>query len=114
MTRRYEFPEPVRDAAWERCGGRCEGCRNEIRTGNGPEYHHRYLPATEPGSNTLDNCQVLCIRPCHKSVTATQTIPQHAKNKRVYKKRINAQPKRRGFRKPPPGYDPWNRRMREE
>ena len=96
--RRYEFSPETKRQAWARSNGRCESCGNEIRTGNGPEYHHRYKPATEPGSNDLDNCQVLCRRPCHRLVTDTETTPKRAKAKRVLDKRINAKPRRTGFR----------------
>jgi hypothetical protein len=61
-ARRYEFDKETKTAAWERCGGRCEMCGNPIRDGNGPDYHHKYKPATEPGANMLDNCEVLCKR----------------------------------------------------
>lgn len=96
--RRYEFSAETKRNAWKRCGGRCEHCGNEIRSGNGPDYHHRYKPATEPGSNDLDNCQVLCSRPCHRSITDTETTPKRAKAKRVLDKRIGARTKRQGFR----------------
>ena len=96
--RRYNFSDETKRQAWARCGGLCEGCGNPIRAGNGPEYNHQYLPATEPGSNTLDNCQVLCSRPCHRVITDTETTPKRAKAKRVLDKRINARSKRGGFR----------------
>jgi hypothetical protein len=110
--RRYEFSKETKLLAWERSGGRCEcGCGEKIYGGNGPDYHHRYLPATEPGSNTLDNCQVLRRTPCHRLVTDEETTPTRAKSKRVHAKHINARDKKRGFRKPPPGYNAWTRQI---
>lgn len=97
--RRYEFSKDVKLKAWLRSNGVCEcGCGNRIEHGNGPEYHHRYLPATDPGSDSLDNCQVLRKRPCHDLITHTETIPMQAKQKRTLEKRINARSKRGGFR----------------
>lgn len=98
---RHEFPKAVKLAAWTRSNEHCERCGNRIRTGNGPEYHHKYNPATEPGSNTLDNCEVLCRKPCHATITATETIPKQARDRRVFEKRIGARSKGRGFRRPP-------------
>lgn len=96
--RRYEFSKKVKLEAWQRSEGYCENCGGKIAGGNGPEYNHRYLPATEPGSNTLDNCQVLCARPCHRLITDTETTPTRAKGKRVHEKHINARDKGGGFR----------------
>lgn len=110
--RRYEFSKKVRMSAWIRCQGNCEcGCGMRIEVGNGPAYHHAWLPATEPGSDTLENCLVLRERPCHQAITAEETIPMHAKQKRVLEKRIGARDKRRPFQSPPPGYNPWTRRI---
>ena len=96
---RYEFSKQVKLAAWERCKGICEcGCGNRIELGNGPDFHHAYLPATQPGSHTLDNCEVLRRKPCHAVITAETTIPMQAKSRRTIEKRINAREKRGGFR----------------
>jgi hypothetical protein len=96
--RRYNFSDKTKREAWARCDGLCEGCANPIRAGNGPEYHHRYLPATEPGSDYLENCMVLCSRPCHRVITDTETTPKRAKTKRVSDKRIGLRQTRQGFR----------------
>lgn len=97
--RRYEFSKKTKLEAWLRSKGICEcGCGMKIEHGNGPEYNHRYKPATEPGSDTLDNCQVLRKRPCHRLITDKETIPMQAKQKRTFEKRINARDKRGGFK----------------
>lgn len=112
--RRYEFSKETKIKAWHRCGGICEcGCGVKITQGDGPEYHHRYLPATDPRSTTADNCQVLRKR-CHRVVTDTETTPRRSKRKRTFEKRIGARDKGGGFRKPPPGYNPWTRRIESE
>ena len=92
MARR-EFSDKIKLAAFLRSGGKCERCGAKIVAGNGPEYHH-IVDAWVGGSNDLDNCQVLCIRPCHKAVTAKQTIPQVAKTKRIANKRANIKPRK--------------------
>ena len=106
---RREFPAKVRVAAFERAGGRCERCCVVVRAGNGPEYHHR-VAAAVGGEPTLDNCEVLC-RNCHGAQTATGDIPAIAKTKRIRNRHINAADKRGKFRKPPPGYNAWTRRI---
>lgn len=105
--RRYEFDKKTRIEAFQRCNGHCEQCGNKILSGNGPEYHHRYKPATEPGSNTLDNCQVLCARPCHKLITDKETKPMQARTKRVFEKRINARPKQKWPKRPFKSFGSW-------
>jgi 5-methylcytosine-specific restriction endonuclease McrA len=91
---RQEFSAKVKVAAFERAGGRCENCRNIIRYG--AQYDHR-VPDAVGGEPTIDNCQVLC-KTCHGAKTAKQDIPAIAKTKRIRNKRINAGPKRQGFK----------------
>ncbi len=84
---RREFPKKVKLAAWDRCGGKCDRCGNKIVAGNGPEYNHR-LPDYLGGEPTLENCEVLCIKPCHRTVTSEQDRPVIDKARRVMEKRI--------------------------
>jgi 5-methylcytosine-specific restriction endonuclease McrA len=98
-TPRKEFSRATKRAAWERCGGWCEG---QIIAANGERvmfircnaplgakftYDHR-IPDWIGGDNALDNCQVLCPA-CDKPKTA---IDQGviAKSKRIQDKRIRA------------------------
>jgi len=106
---RREFPAKVKVVAFKRAEGCCESCGVKIRPGNGPHYDHR-VPDAVGGEPTADNCQVLC-RSCHGVKTYTQDVPAIAKTKRIRKRHINAEDKRGGFRKPPPGYNAWTRRM---
>lgn len=107
---RQEFSKTTRVAAWERCGGVCEcGCQQKII--GTPEYHH-IVPAALDGSNDLENCAVLQKR-CHRVRTAETDVPEIAKSRRIFEKRIGARGQGRGFPKPHPNYDPWTRRMRD-
>ena len=106
MSPRAEFTKSTKLAAWERCAGICEcGCGQKIMT---PEYDHHPIPAAIGGPATLDNCRVLNKR-CHRILTAERDQPAIAKTKRIFEKRIGARDKRRGFRKPPRGYNAWTR-----
>lgn len=89
---RDEFTRATKSAAWARCKGCCEECGKQIRSGNGPEYDH-IVEAWLGGSADLDNCAVLCSH-CHSLKTATLSIPQIAKTKRVLAKRIKADRKK--------------------
>lgn len=95
---RHEFTKATKESAWKRCGGKCEECGKQIRSGHGPEYDH-IIEAWLGGSADLENCAVLCAH-CHSKKTATQSIPQIAKTKRVISKRIKAD---RPSRRPMPG-----------
>jgi 5-methylcytosine-specific restriction endonuclease McrA len=69
MTRR-EFPDKVKLAAFQRCGGCCEipGCNAKLAPGKFT-YDHR-IPDQLGGEPDLDNCQVIC-RECDKDKTST-------------------------------------------
>lgn len=95
---RAEFPKSVKLAALARAMDkdghiRCERCGARIANGNGPEYHHN-IEASIDGPNTLENCIVLCVRPCHKAITAKHSIPQVAKTKRIRDKRAGIKPRK--------------------
>lgn|SRR5215217_672488 len=92
-TRRYEFKKEVRRAANARSGGRCEAvgkvyglepgqrCNAPFK-GRAKEFDHYPEPATEEGSDTLENCVVCCPK-CHGHKTATFDIPGQAAAKRI-------------------------------
>lgn len=86
---RQEFPAKVKERAYERCNGKCEGCGAPLQKGRFT-YDHR-IPDALGGEPTLDNCQVLgwC---CDKPKTAgDQTVI--AKVKRIRRRE-------RGVKKP--------------
>jgi len=75
------FPECVKDDAYKRSGGQCECARQHTGatdaphhggrcptkvTRHGAEYHH-LVSEEAGGSDTLSNCQVLCVT-CHRLV----------------------------------------------
>ena len=107
-AKRAEFTKQTKLDAWLRAGGRCEcGCGLKIH--GTPEYDH-IIPAAVGGDATLENCRVLDPK-CHRRKTSGDA-PQIARSKRIEEKRLGLRPKRGGFRKAPPGYDPWRRTMK--
>lgn len=92
MTRRYEFSKQTKREALRRSEMRCEaigavyglepGHRCNAPLGHGVQFDHYPAPATDPGSDTLDNCVAVCLT-CHKFKTRTYDTPMQAKGKRV-------------------------------
>jgi 5-methylcytosine-specific restriction endonuclease McrA len=75
------FPQDVINAAWKRAGGRCEckrqcpehlgrRCNKELDPKNnvsGKKWHAHHIVSQEAGgSDTLENCEILCIK-CHEN-----------------------------------------------
>jgi len=89
---RHEFTKATKRDALTRSGGLCEasgevyglpaGKRCNAPLSYGVEFDHYPVQATEPGSDTLDNCVAVC-RKCHKHKTRTFDTPVQAKIKRV-------------------------------
>lgn len=90
---RHEFSRKVKRAAYKRADGRCEargtiyGLQPETRCTAflGPanvEYDHWPVPATDDGSDTLENC-VACCKECHRIKTSTYDQPMQAKGRRI-------------------------------
>lgn len=115
---RAEFTKPVRRAAQARANGLCEavgpwyGLPEGKRCGaiitRYVEFDHIILEANSH-DNSLENCACVCI-PCHKIKTAKHDTPLAAKTLRQQDKNAGIS-KPRGFRKPPPGYNSWTRRI---
>jgi len=73
-----EFPDSVKDAAFRRSGGQCECTRsscghvgrcNTTITRYSAEYNH--IPVDPRiGSNTLANCEVLCVKCCRDAAVS--------------------------------------------
>lgn len=94
---RHEFSKPTKRQAMKRSDGRCEalgevyglkaGERCNAPLSHGVEFDHYPAPATDKGSDTLDNC-VACCRACHSRKTAAYDIPMQAKGKRISDKQL--------------------------
>ena len=65
------FPARVEDAADARAAGRCEACHGLLK--GKYEYDH-IKPRGLGGDNSLENCQVRCIR-CHLQKTQEDDMP---------------------------------------
>ncbi|WP_051960473.1 HNH endonuclease [Devosia riboflavina] len=90
---RHNFSAKVKRQAHERSGGHCEavgevyglppGQRcNAALAGKRVEIDHYPIPATDEGSDVLENA-VACCTKCHGHKTATYDVPMQAKGKRV-------------------------------
>lgn len=87
---RREFSRKQRAAAFERCGGCCEGCGVPLSVGKF-EYHHADGDATNDDDT---NAQVLCVA-CHSTITHKEQAPRRAKMKRQRDFHIGAKTTRR-------------------
>jgi 5-methylcytosine-specific restriction protein A len=95
--KRDEFSKKTRREAWDRSGHRCELCGTFL-VGKPKEYDHK----TEDyfgGSNSLDNCRVLCVA-CHGGRTRERAAVI-AKSRRIRNKEagIKKKTKFRGWRR---------------
>lgn len=112
---RYEFSKQTKREALQRSGKLCEavgsvyglppGQRCNASLDSGVEFDHYPAPATDKGSDTIENC-VACCKTCHRFKTSTFDVPVQAKTKRVSDKHLGIRkaPTMRsaGFAKAPP------------
>jgi 5-methylcytosine-specific restriction endonuclease McrA len=114
------FSKAIKRAALLRSGKQCEaigpmyglpeGKRCCAPLDRGFDFDHIILWANSRDS-TLENCATVC-RQCHKHKSANHDTPLAAKTLRQQDKASGIK-KPSTFPKPPPGYDPWKRRMKE-
>lgn len=119
MTARREFTKQTKRDALARSCGYCEAigpmyglqmeCRCNASLAYGVEFDHIILDVNSK-DNSLENCAAVCIK-CHKHKTRTHDIPKAAKTQRQRDKLGLGIKKPSRFRKPPPGYNPWTRRI---
>lgn len=90
---RHNFSAKVKRQARERSGGFCEavgavyglpvGKRcNAALDGKRVEIDHYPIPATDAGSDVLENAVTCCVD-CHRFKTSSYDVPMQAKGKRV-------------------------------
>jgi 5-methylcytosine-specific restriction protein A len=123
---RHNFSPKVKRQARERSGGYCEasgvvygldpGQRcNAPLAGKRVEIDHYPIPATDEGSDVLENAVTCCVK-CHSHKTATYDIPMQAKGKRVSDRNLGLRPasklQSRGFSKSATKYSPARGAMR--
>lgn len=102
---RTEFKQSVRQKAWERCGGRCEGCGAHLYVGKYQFDHDRADGLG--GEPTLENCKVLCTA-CHHEKTTTHDRPIMQKADNIRKKHFGIKQSKHRWPKRPmnPAYKP--------
>ncbi len=114
-SRRYEFSKQTKREALRRSEGRCEavgevyglevGRRCNAPLSHGVEFDHYPHPATDKGSDTIENCVSAC-KTCHRFKTSSFDVPMQAKSKRISDKHLGIRPassfKSRGFERRPP------------
>ena len=73
MRKRMAFSQAVKDAAYQRAGGKCEcrrlSCKHIGRCPRPLVYGwdaHHIVSQSAGGSDTLANCEALCVA-CHKN-----------------------------------------------
>jgi len=99
---RHNFSAKVKRQARKRSGGSCEavgavyglppGQRcNAALAGKRVEIDHYPIPATDEGSDVLENAVACCVK-CHAHKTATYDVPMQAKGKRVSDKHLGIRP----------------------
>lgn len=96
-SRRYEFSKQIKREALQRSGKLCEaigpvyglppGQRCNAPLDGGVEFDHYPAPATDKGSDTLENCVAAC-KTCHRFKTSSYDVPMQAKGKRVSDKHL--------------------------
>lgn len=119
---RQEFTAETKRQAWGRSGEVCEaigpmyglpeGIRCTWDLKRGVNYDHDD-PDANSKDNSLENCVCLCP-PCHRFKTSNRDRPLIAKtdNQQDMVRGIE-KPNKRGFPKPPPGYNAWTRRIEQ-
>lgn len=114
-SKRYEFSKQTKREALRRSEGLCEavgavyglgpGQRCNAPLSHGVEFDHYPAPATDKGSDTLENCVAAC-RTCHRTKTSSFDVPMQAKAKRVSDKHLGIRRpssfQSRGFEKAAP------------
>lgn len=113
---RHNFSTKVKRQARERSGGFCEavgevyGLRagqrcNAPLAGKRVEIDHYPIPATDEGSDVLENA-VACCTDCHGFKTRTYDVPMQAKGKRAAARHLGIRKtssfQSQGFQKAPP------------
>ena len=108
MTARRKISDMQRERIFLANGGVCHLWERKVRVGEPWDVSHD-RPLALLGEDGGDNLKV-AHRACHRVHTATEDAPRIAKAKRQSRKHLGIK-KHSGFRKPPPGYNYWTRKI---
>lgn len=108
---RKEFSAKVKDQAFKRSKGACEGCGRKLFTGD-INYDHVNADGLT-GEPVLGNCAVLC-RSCHDLKTRTQDVPAIAQAKRRERAHLGIKRKPKGRPMPGGRNSPWRKKINGE
>lgn len=104
---RKAFTALQRLKIFEAAKGVCHICEQKIQVGEAWDVEHK-RPLSMGGTNDPANLAP-AHEDCHDGKSAKETTDR-AKCDRMRAKHLGAR-KASGFKKPPPGYNPWTRRI---
>lgn len=112
MTKRRSLSPLQRLKIFEAAKGVCHLCGQKIQGHAGEKWEVEHIiPLAMLGTNDADNLAPAHVA-CHSTKSKTDA-GRLSKTLRQRAKHLGAA-KPRGFRKPPPGYNPWTRRIEKE
>lgn len=104
-----QIPPPrVRLRVFDAHNGRCHCCTRKIRAGEYWECDH-VIALINGGENREKNLAPACNNCCRSKTARDMAEKSDVADKR--KAHVLPKERGRGFRKPPPGYNPWTRRI---
>lgn len=101
-------PPRVRLRVFERFAGKCHMCGRTIRAGETWTCEH-LVAIINGGANAEPNLGLTCCN-CLPDKNAADVTEKSGVAK-IRKKHLGLHKAKRPFRQPPPGYNPWTRRI---
>lgn len=101
-------PPRVRLRIFDAAGGRCHLCGRKINAGEYWQADH-VIALCNGGPNDERNIKPACRNCCYRKTA--DDVAEKSKVARIRQKFLGIKAKGREFQKPPPGYNPWTRRI---